>query len=191
MHASQISLKLHGDANFVATNVKKIQNKDEKHLPWIVCRGLGMFLKQLDQFMLQYYSFKAENIAKQQKCWELWQCAWRHRLQLGLDCDVRKFPIQLFYNPCTDSWHLCEKSQPTLYRKSWVFSGYSGFLPQGMLTGWVGIIPLTDPSTVAVLRDQTWVIRWLPLAPLESLRLDQVELRPLLFSFALSCSKDD
>jgi hypothetical protein len=27
-----------------------------------------MFLKQLDQFMLQYYSFKAENIAKQQKC---------------------------------------------------------------------------------------------------------------------------
>jgi hypothetical protein len=25
-----------------------------------------MFLKQLDQFMLQYYSFKAENIAKQQ-----------------------------------------------------------------------------------------------------------------------------
>jgi hypothetical protein len=31
-----------------------------------------MFLKQLDQFMLQYYSFKAENIAKQQKCRELW-----------------------------------------------------------------------------------------------------------------------
>jgi hypothetical protein len=29
---------------------------------------LGTFLKQLDQFMLQYYSFKAENIAKQQKC---------------------------------------------------------------------------------------------------------------------------
>jgi hypothetical protein len=49
-----------GDANFVATNVKKIQNKDEKHLPWILCRGLGMFLKQLDQFILQYYSFKAE-----------------------------------------------------------------------------------------------------------------------------------
>jgi hypothetical protein len=51
----------------VATNVKKKQNKDEKHLPWILCRGLGMFLKQLDQFMLHYYSFKAENIAKQQK----------------------------------------------------------------------------------------------------------------------------
>jgi hypothetical protein len=31
------------------------------------------------------------------------------------------------------------KSQSTLYRKSWGFSGYSGFLPQGMLTGWVGI----------------------------------------------------
>jgi hypothetical protein len=84
---------------FRSYKCKKIQNKDEKHLPWILCRGLGMFLKQLDQFMLQYYSFKAENIAKQQKCWELWQYTWRHRLQLGLDCDVRKFPIQLFYNP--------------------------------------------------------------------------------------------
>jgi hypothetical protein len=42
-----------------------------------------------------------------------------------------------------------------VYRKSWIFSGYSGFFPQGMLTGWVGISPLTDPSTVAVLRDQT------------------------------------
>ena len=38
----------------------------------------------------------------------------------------------------TDS---CEKSQSTLYRKSWVFSGCSGFLPQGMLTGWVEIRP--------------------------------------------------
>ncbi len=27
------------------------------------------------------------------------------------------------------------------YRKSSVFSGYSGFLPQGMLTGWVEISP--------------------------------------------------
>jgi hypothetical protein len=45
-----------GYANFVATNVKKY-NKDEKHLPWILCRGSGMFLKQLDQFMLQCYSF--------------------------------------------------------------------------------------------------------------------------------------
>jgi hypothetical protein len=39
----------------------------------MLCHGLGMFLKQLDQFMLQYYSFKAENIAKQQKYRELWQ----------------------------------------------------------------------------------------------------------------------
>ena len=36
----------------------------------------------------------------------------------------------------TDS---CEKSQSTLCRKSWVFSGCSGFLPQGKLTGWVRI----------------------------------------------------
>jgi hypothetical protein len=34
-------------------------------------------------------------------------------------------------------------------------TGCSGFLPQGMLTGWVGISPLTDPSPVAVLSDQT------------------------------------
>jgi hypothetical protein len=36
----------------------------------------------------------------------------------------------------TDS---CEKSLSTLCRMSWVFSGRSGFLPQGKLTGWVGI----------------------------------------------------
>ena len=29
------------------------------------------------------------------------------------------------------------KSSSTLCRKSWVFSAFSGFLPQGMLTGWV------------------------------------------------------
>jgi hypothetical protein len=34
----------------------------------------------------------------------------------------------------TDS---CEKGQSTLCRKSQVFSGRSGFLPQGKLTGWV------------------------------------------------------
>ena len=34
----------------------------------------------------------------------------------------------------TDS---CEKSRSTLCRKSWVFSGRFGFLPQGKLTGWV------------------------------------------------------
>jgi hypothetical protein len=37
----------------------------------------------------------------------------------------------------TDS---CEKSLSlTLYRKSWVFTGCSGFLPQGKLAGWVRI----------------------------------------------------
>ena len=66
---------------------------------------------------------------------------------------------------------------------------YSGFLLQGMLTGWVGITPLPDPSAVAVLRDQAWVIRWVPGALLESLRLDQVELRPSQLSLALR--KDD
>jgi Sec7-like guanine-nucleotide exchange factor len=35
----------------------------------------------------------------------------------------------------TDS---CEKSRSMLCRKSWVFSGCSGFLPQGMLTCRVG-----------------------------------------------------
>jgi hypothetical protein len=30
-----------------------------------------MFLKQLDQFMLQYHPFKVENIAKQQKGLEI------------------------------------------------------------------------------------------------------------------------
>jgi hypothetical protein len=57
-----------------------------------------MFLKQLDQFMLQlYYSFKAENIAKQQKCRELWQYAWRHRLQLDLDCDVSYSVLSIYF----------------------------------------------------------------------------------------------
>jgi hypothetical protein len=32
-----------------------------------------------------------------------------------------------------------EKSQSTLYRKSWVFSGRSGFLSQEMSTVWVRI----------------------------------------------------
>jgi hypothetical protein len=95
--------KLH--RQFRSYKCKKIQNKDEKHLPWILCRGLGMFLKQLDQFMLQYYYFKAENIAKQQKCWELWTS--QIATTVGLDCDVRKFPIQLFYNPATYQRRCC------------------------------------------------------------------------------------
>ena len=35
--------------------------------------------------------------------------------------------------------HSYEKSQLTLRRKSWVFSGHSVHLPQGKLTGWVRI----------------------------------------------------
>ena len=38
-----------------------------------------------------------------------------------------------------DSCHLCDKNQSTLCQKSWVFSGCSGFLPQGKLTGCVRI----------------------------------------------------
>jgi hypothetical protein len=38
-----------------------------------------------------------------------------------------------------------KEPKSTLCRKSWVFSGYSGFLPQGMLTGWVGINPPNWP----------------------------------------------
>ena len=60
-----------------------------------------------------------------------------------------------------------EKSQSMLYRKLWVFSGYSGFLPQGMLPGSflhkreepgyrLGIaLTVIDPSTVVVLFDHT------------------------------------
>ena len=74
-------------------------------------------------------------------------------------------------------------SESTLHRKSWVFSGYPSFLPQGMLTGWVVIARywdylLTDPSTVAVLRDQTPVTRWLPEAPnLKTFNSKRFELR--------------
>jgi hypothetical protein len=57
-------------------------------------------------------------------------------------------------------------------------------------SGWqsgLGFSPLTDLSTIAVLRDQTWVIRRLPKVPLVRLRLDQVELRPSQISLAISC----
>jgi hypothetical protein len=47
----------------------------------------------------------------------------------------------------TDS---CEKSQSTLCRKSWVFSGCSGFLPQGKLTGWVRINTVKKVITIVV-----------------------------------------
>jgi hypothetical protein len=55
----------------------------------------------------------------------------------------------------------CEKSKKsTLCRKSWVSSGYSGFLPQGKLTGWVrqkgptviGICCCGDPALVGKLK---------------------------------------
>jgi hypothetical protein len=47
----------------------------------------------------------------------------------------------------TDS---CEKSQSTLCRKSWVFSGRSGFLLQGKLTGLVRINTVKKVNTVVV-----------------------------------------
>jgi hypothetical protein len=58
-----------------------------------------------------------------------------------------------------NSWLLSETSQSTLCRK-----------PLVRLKSQI------DPFTVAVLRDQTWVIRLLLEASLESLRLDQAEL---------------
>jgi hypothetical protein len=57
-----------------------------------------------------------------------------------------------------------EKSPSTLCRKSWVFSVYSDFLPQGKLTGWA------DPFHRSC--DPWWVIKWLLAeALLGSLRL--------------------
>jgi hypothetical protein len=48
------------------------------------------------------------------------------------------------------------KSVIAIPRKSLVLSGYFGFLPQRMLTGWVGLgLALTASSTVTVLIDQT------------------------------------
>jgi hypothetical protein len=86
-----------------------------------------------------------------------------------------------------DSTHSREKSQPTLYRKSWVFSGCSGFLPQEMLTGWVGIIPPNWPfhRSCAPWSDMSHNVA-VPEALLESLRLDQVELRPSHFTWQKS-----
>jgi hypothetical protein len=44
----------------------------------------------------------------------------------------------------------CEKNQSTLCRKSWVFSGRSGFLPRGKLTWWVRINSVKKLITVVV-----------------------------------------
>jgi hypothetical protein len=57
--------------------------------------------------------------------------------------------------------------ESTLYRMSCMgFLRVVWLLPQGMSTGWVGIIPLTDPFTVAVFRWRGskilgWLIAWL------------------------------
>ena len=59
---------------------------------------------------------------------------WRSRQSKRLS------PLSLEFDPWVwgfHSSHSCEKSKSTLCRKSWVFSGHSGFLPQGKLTGWV------------------------------------------------------
>ena len=43
-------------------------------------------------------------------------------------------------NLCQDSSNFsCENSMPTLCRKSWVFSGHSGFSPTGKVGWWVKI----------------------------------------------------
>ena len=55
----------------------------------------------------------------------------------------------------SDSLHSSGKSSSTLCQKSWVFSGYSGFLPLEMLTGLVEDQDRysANPSIVAVLRN--------------------------------------
>ena len=71
------------------------------------------------------------------------QCA---RLVTGLRWRSRQSkrlsPLSLEFDPRwgLHSSRLCEKSKSTLCRKSWVFSGCFGFLPQGKLTGWVRTI---------------------------------------------------
>jgi hypothetical protein len=59
-----------------------------------------------------------------------------------------------------DSWHFCEKSQSTLCRKSWVFFGYSGFLPQGMSTK-CSCSPWLDMSP-ALRKHSTWYVELHP-----------------------------
>jgi hypothetical protein len=71
------------------------------------------------------------------------------------------------------------------------FDVYSRFSPacKECWQGGLGFIaPIADHSTAAVHRDQARVIRWHePEAHLESLRFDQVELRPSQFHLTLSC----
>jgi hypothetical protein len=103
--------------------------------------------------MLQYCSFKAENITKQQKCWELWQYAWRHRLQLGLDCD-RKFPIQLFYNPCM-LYYRWRKLKNTRGSEFWEGPGDLGKIFVSFIHDWVSklsILQTMDKLHIFTLR---------------------------------------
>jgi hypothetical protein len=85
---------------------------------------------------------------------------------------------------CGNSWHLLhEKSQLTLYRKSWVFSGYTP------LTGLVGTSPTSWPfhrSCSAPWSDMSHKVAVSEVS-FESLRLDQVELHPSESSLAFSC----
>ncbi len=53
----------------------------------------------------------------------------------GCGFDSQRERSQCYSNPVLYS---CEKSQSTLCRKSWVFSGRSGFLPQGSWQGGLG-----------------------------------------------------
>jgi hypothetical protein len=45
-----------------------------------------------------------------------------------------------------------EMSRSTLYRKSWVFSGCYGFLPQGKLAGWVRINTVKNNAIVVIVK---------------------------------------
>jgi hypothetical protein len=46
----------------------------------------------------------------------------------------------------------CEKGESTLCRKSWVFSGRSGFLAQEKLTGWVRINTVKKVNITIVVK---------------------------------------
>ena len=45
-----------------------------------------------------------------------------------------------------------EMSRSTLCRKSWVFSGCSGFLPQGKSAGWVRINTVKNNAIVVIVK---------------------------------------
>ena len=74
-------------------------------------------------------------------CKRAYSCIFRNCSWLGVS--VAQLSEQAPFTSEFVGWILatdsCEKSQSTLCRKSLVFSGRSGFLPQGKLTGWVRI----------------------------------------------------